>query len=57
MEELLSFKSIVLDDKKVAKATHNILAYRFVDRKGVSHYDHDDDGESAAGLVFVIVDI
>jgi putative IMPACT (imprinted ancient) family translation regulator len=34
---------------QVAKATHNILAYRFTDSNGMVHHDYDDDGETAAG--------
>lgn len=37
-------------DKKVAKATHNITAYRIkVGENGVTFQDCDDDGETAAG--------
>ncbi len=41
----------LLQDKKVARAAHNIFAYRFVDseRGGVQISDNDDDGEAAAG--------
>lgn len=50
MEEVLYFRSIVLSDKKVAAATHNIFAYRFLCPKtGVLYHDYDDDGETAAG--------
>jgi hypothetical protein len=43
LEELLS-------DKKVAKAAHNIVAWRVTDPvTGVMEQDNDDDGESAAG--------
>lgn len=34
----------------MARATHNIFAYRFVDDKTkITHHDCDDDGETAAG--------
>ena len=33
---------------KLAKATHNMYAYRYV-QNGILHADHDDDGEDAAG--------
>ena len=37
-------------DKKAAKATHNITAWRIKDaQEGVSYNDCDDDGETAAG--------
>ena len=39
----------ILGRKNVCKATHNMLAYRFVDENGVSHADNDDDGEDGAG--------
>lgn len=48
MDEVSSFKSIVLSDKRIAEATHNILAYRF-NYNGIVYHDYDDDGESAAG--------
>ena len=36
-------------DRKVAKATHNITAWRIRGEKGVQYQDCDDDGETAAG--------
>ncbi|KAM0724005.1 hypothetical protein Q7P37_000996 [Cladosporium fusiforme] len=36
-------------DKKAAKATHNITAWRIRGQNGVQFQDCDDDGESAAG--------
>ena len=36
-------------DKKAAKATHNITAWRILGENGVQYQDCDDDGESAAG--------
>ncbi|PWW71823.1 UPF0029-domain-containing protein [Tuber magnatum] len=40
----------LLTDKKIAKATHNISAYRIKDPdKNVTFQDNDDDGEAAAG--------
>lgn len=41
----------LLSDRRVARATHNMLAYRFVDaaRPGVLVSDNDDDGESSSG--------
>jgi putative IMPACT (imprinted ancient) family translation regulator len=38
------FRRIVLQDKKVSEATHNILAYRLPESQG-----RDDDGEGGAG--------
>ena len=39
----------LLRDKKIARATHNMIAYSFVDERGVHVFDNDDDGESASG--------
>ncbi|CEP09639.1 hypothetical protein [Parasitella parasitica] len=41
--------SHLLQTKKIAKATHNILAYRITMPDGKVLQDNDDDGESAAG--------
>ena len=40
---------LLATDKKVAKATHNITAWRIRGTDGTSHQDCDDDGETAAG--------
>ena len=41
---------LILSDKRVAKATHNITAWRIRNREtGVVYRDCDDDGETAAG--------
>jgi hypothetical protein len=50
MEDVLQFKQAVLSDKRVARATHNIFAFRFTCSKGtgVVYHDCDDDGETAA---------
>ncbi|KAK5120870.1 hypothetical protein LTR85_005937 [Meristemomyces frigidus] len=40
---------LVATDKKVAKATHNITAWRIQGANGVQYQDCDDDGETAAG--------
>lgn len=45
----------ILGRKNVAKATHNMLAYRFVDADGISHADNDDDGEDGAGAKMAYV--
>lgn len=34
---------------KIAKATHNILAYRYFNEKNVLNCDYDEDGETNAG--------
>nr|POE87278.1 protein impact like [Quercus suber] len=40
---------LLATDKKVAKATHNITAWRIHGDNGVQYQDCDDDGETAAG--------
>ena len=40
----------LLSDKRIARATHNMLAYRYVDERGVQVSDNDDDGESSSGV-------
>ena len=40
---------LLTTDKKVAKATHNITAWRIRRADGVQFQDYDDDGEAAAG--------
>ena len=50
MEKVHEFYETLLADKKIASATHNILAYRFTDPlTGALYQDFDDDGENAAG--------
>ena len=39
----------LLADRKIARATHNIMAFRFCDRNGRIVQDNDEDGETAAG--------
>jgi hypothetical protein len=39
----------LLNDSKIARATHNILAYRIEYAPGKFSQDCDDDGETAAG--------
>ena len=45
----------ILGRKNVAKATHNMLAYRYLDENGISHADNDDDGEDGAGAKMAYV--
>lgn len=40
---------LLLEDSKVAKATHNMIAYRFQVGSDGRIADHDDDGEKGAG--------
>ncbi|KAF2172716.1 hypothetical protein M409DRAFT_62439 [Zasmidium cellare ATCC 36951] len=50
VEQAKSYLSHLLaTDKKVAKATHNITAWRIRRDDGVQYQDCDDDGEDAAG--------
>ena len=39
----------LLTDKRICKATHNMLAYRLIDGRGVQVSDCDDDGEMGSG--------
>ena len=50
MQDVDEFKQSVLSDKRIARATHNIFAYRFTcpNGTGVVYHDCDDDGETAA---------
>ncbi|CAH8479499.1 unnamed protein product [Dicrocoelium dendriticum] len=54
VEDVSRFISAVLNDRKVAAATHNILAWRFITKSSMSSSDVvladcDDDGETHAG--------
>ena len=41
---------LLFNDKKVAKASHNMIAYRFYDKeRGCMVSDNDDDGEKGSG--------
>ncbi|KAF2260612.1 UPF0029-domain-containing protein [Lojkania enalia] len=42
-------RHLLATDKKVARATHNITAWRIRGANGASYQDCDDDGETAAG--------
>lgn len=49
-EEVRAVLATLLSDKKIARATHNMYAYTFVDAgRDVVVRDNDDDGETAAG--------
>ncbi|ETW07826.1 hypothetical protein, variant [Aphanomyces invadans] len=47
VDEVRAFVAHLLEDRKIARATHNMLAYRIV--KDVVIKDSDDDGEGGAG--------
>lgn len=49
MREVKACQKVLLSDQKIAKATHNISAYRIVEDSGVVRQDSNDDGEDAAG--------
>ncbi|CAG8762281.1 8862_t:CDS:2 [Cetraspora pellucida] len=49
VQEVQIVRNTLLSKKKIAKATHNIMAYRIVQENGVILQDNDDDGETAAG--------
>lgn len=42
-------RDTLMQNKKIANATHNIVAYRFENDTGMVVQDCDDDGETAAG--------
>ena len=48
-EEVRAFVDLLLSNRRLASATHNVLAYRIELREGVWAADCDDDGENAAG--------
>lgn len=49
IEDVKRVQEVILLDKKVKRATHNIMAYRIVTPDGVVKASCDDDGETAAG--------
>ena len=51
LDDVAAFRyQVCVLDKRCARATHNIFAYRFTcPTTGVCHHDFDDDGEDAAG--------
>ncbi|KAJ2829631.1 hypothetical protein FBU31_002658 [Coemansia sp. 'formosensis'] len=48
-EDVQAVRDELMRDKKIAQATHNILAYRIRLDNGSICQDNDDDGETAAG--------
>lgn len=55
MEEVHLFREIVLSDKKTARATHNIFAYRFSSAAGLLYHDTDDDGMAESLFVLCVL--
>lgn len=49
VEEAKKYFSLLTLDRKIAKATHNMNAWRIQGENGVTYQDCDDDGETAAG--------
>uniref|UniRef100_A0A7S0WW15 RWD domain-containing protein n=1 Tax=Pyramimonas obovata TaxID=1411642 RepID=A0A7S0WW15_9CHLO len=49
VEDVEAVIAALLQNRKVAMATHNIMAYRIDATNGVWAQDYDDDGETAAG--------
>ncbi|KAJ2455014.1 hypothetical protein EV183_001118 [Coemansia sp. RSA 2336] len=47
--QVQAVQNTLLQDKKIAQATHNIMAYRIRLENGSLSQDNDDDGETAAG--------
>ncbi|KAI8325862.1 UPF0029-domain-containing protein [Martensiomyces pterosporus] len=47
--DVAAVRDALMRDKKIAQATHNILAYRIRLENGSICQDNDDDGETAAG--------
>ncbi|KAF9438427.1 hypothetical protein BGZ76_007951 [Entomortierella beljakovae] len=45
----LMIQQLKQENKKVVKATHNIMAFRIENENGAITQDNDDDGETAAG--------
>ncbi|KAJ1995750.1 hypothetical protein GGI25_000728 [Coemansia spiralis] len=48
-EDVQNVLSVLMENKKIAQATHNIMAYRIRMENGSISQDNDDDGETAAG--------
>lgn len=48
MEDVKTFRQVILSNPRCARATHNIFVFRFTS-KDCCYHDHDDDGETAAG--------
>ncbi|KAJ9079406.1 hypothetical protein DSO57_1035648 [Entomophthora muscae] len=49
VEDVKKVIDYLLEDRKIAKATHNISAYRILNSDNTINQDNDDDGETAAG--------
>ncbi|KAK6876407.1 Protein IMPACT-like protein [Candida tropicalis] len=49
LQQAQDYLNILITDKKVSKAAHNISSWRIKTENGVVYQDCDDDGETAAG--------
>lgn len=50
VDQIKTFMEALMRNRKIAAATHNIMAYRIIiPEKGTILQDYDDDGENAAG--------
>jgi len=49
LHEVELVKTLLLQEKKISRATHNITAYRIQNGQGNIIMDNDDDGETNAG--------
>lgn len=50
VEEARGYFDLLLTDRKISRASHNMNAWRIKGENGVAFQDCDDDGETAAGL-------
>lgn len=50
VEEARMHFELLITDRKIAKAAHNMNTWRIKGANGVTYQDCDDDGEAAAGL-------
>ncbi|KSA01085.1 uncharacterized protein AC631_03153 [Debaryomyces fabryi] len=49
VDEAVEYLDLLVTDKKIAKAAHNISSWRIKKENGIQYQDCDDDGETAAG--------
>mmetsp|Transcript_4853 Transcript_4853/g.10482 ORF Transcript_4853/g.10482 Transcript_4853/m.10482 type:complete len:348 (+) Transcript_4853:16-1059(+) len=47
--DVATVMNTLLSNNKIARATHNIMAYRYQAEGGVQYSDNDEDGEDGAG--------
>lgn len=49
VEQAQEYLDILVSDRKIARSSHNMTAWRIRLENGVQFQDYDDDGETAAG--------